>query len=343
MTSGATTHEQSNDVGAEGRATPNVPAAVPGSDPRALASLVGNRLMTKLARGSGPPAPHRFVPPPAVAADVWRSRPALRRCPVGCSCRSCREDREAVIAGEGALRRAVLARASSESADPEPQRSPHRQLQREPDDASSTMSSFGSDPATMVAGLLAGLGPLSALLGWPVRIPLPKPVPMCGKTLTHIEIPGPPRWRDLEPCKPKGFLVYRLNIIGRDTTVSPKGSQVFNLHIGIYRDPTTNRLCGIVDDSKKCVCPRCVELGCFPTLKEVLDAIIAFLKLVLIALGLLLLAALIAAIIELILVPAAAAALMLASASPDDPYPTAVAINDDNDDDDSGPSETAVA
>jgi len=144
------------------------------------------------------------------------------------------------------------------------------------------------------------------------RVPLPRNIPMCGKTLTHIEV-HPPRWRDLEPCKPKGLPVYRINIIGRDTTTgtSPAGSQVFNLHVGYYVDPATGRYCGIVDDSKRCICGRCIELGCFPTLREVLDAIMEFLKKALVVVGIIALAILIALILEAlapILVPAFAEA-----------------------------------
>lgn len=138
-------------------------------------------------------------------------------------------------------------------------------------------------PSTEV-GVQASMLGLGLLFG--LRIPLPKPVPLCGKTLTHVEIPGPPRWRDLEPCLPKGVPVFRLNILGRDTTVSATGSQVFNLHIGVYRDPATNRLCGILDDSKACLVSRCVKLGCFPTLQEVLEAIKTALLAAIAALGL---------------------------------------------------------
>jgi hypothetical protein len=141
------------------------------------------------------------------------------------------------------------------------------------------------------------------------RVPLPTPIPMCGRTLTHMDV-EPPRWRDLQPCKPAGFPVFRLNIVGRDLTVPTpgRGPQVFNLHIGVYRDPTTSRWCGIAHDSKGCLPVVCQELGCFPTLREVLDAIKAFLKALLTFLGFLALAILIALIIILlgeILVPAA--------------------------------------
>lgn len=140
------------------------------------------------------------------------------------------------------------------------------------------------------------------------RFPLPTPIPMCGRTLTHIDV-EPPRWRDLQPCKPAGFPVFRINIVGRDLSVPTpgRGPQVFNLHVGIYRDPTTSRWCGIAHDSKGCLAAHCLELGCFPTLSEVLDAIKEFLKALLVAIGILALLLLIAAIIALlgeILVPA---------------------------------------
>jgi hypothetical protein len=145
-----------------------------------------------------------------------------------------------------------------------------------------------------------------------VRVPLPRSVPLCGRTLTHIDI-EPPRWRPLEPCLPRTVLVNRINIVGRDLSVPTpgRGPQVFNLHIGYYRDPATGRLCVIADDSRTCIAPRCLFLGCFPTLREVLDAILDFLKKALIVLGIIALAIIIAIIIELlgpILVPAAALA-----------------------------------
>jgi hypothetical protein len=123
-----------------------------------------------------------------------------------------------------------------------------------------------------------------------VRLPLPNPIPLCGKTLTHIDVELP-RWRPLEPCLPASVLVFRMNIVGRDLSVPTptKGPQVFNLHIGYYRDPATGRLCGIIDDSKTCIAPRCAFLGCFPTLREVIDAIVDFLKSLLEFIGILLL------------------------------------------------------
>lgn len=126
-----------------------------------------------------------------------------------------------------------------------------------------------------------------------MRLPVPGSPPLCGKTLTHIHI-EPPRARPLEPCQPASVMVTRMNIVGRDTTrgTSPSGSMVFNLHVGYYVDPATGRYCGIVDDSKGCVAGRCMVLGCFPTLKEVLDALLNALQTLLIAAGLVALAAL---------------------------------------------------
>jgi hypothetical protein len=154
-----------------------------------------------------------------------------------------------------------------------------------------------------------------------VRVPLPRSTPLCGKTLTHIDL-EPPRWRPLEPCLPPTVLVNRINIVGRDLSVPGpgRGRQVFNLHIGYYRDPATGRLCVIADDSKTCVAPRCLSLGCFLTLREVFDAIIEFLKKALVVLGIIALAIIIALIIELlgpILVPAAVLAAVAAGPGPE--------------------------
>jgi hypothetical protein len=162
-----------------------------------------------------------------------------------------------------------------------------------------------TSPAAPVAGLAA-----PAVMR--VRVPIPRPVPLCGRTLTHVDI-EPPRARPLEPCLPPTVMVTRINIVGRDLTVPTpgRGPQVFNLHIGYYRDPATGRYCAIADDSRVCVCPRCVFLGCFPTLREVLEAIKRFLKTVLTILGIIALAIIIALIIEMlgpILVPAFAEA-----------------------------------
>jgi Domain of unknown function (DUF4157) len=123
-----------------------------------------------------------------------------------------------------------------------------------------------------------------------VRVPMPTPLPLCGRTVTHIDI-EPPRWRPLVPCLPPTVLVNRLNIVGRQVgpTTTGLGRVIFNLHVGYYRDPVTGRLCAIVDDSMACIAPRCVHLGCFLTLREVLDAIRRFLSTILDALGLVLL------------------------------------------------------
>jgi hypothetical protein len=129
-----------------------------------------------------------------------------------------------------------------------------------------------------------------------VRIPLPNPVPLCGRSLTHIDV-EPPRARPLMPCTP--LSVTRINIVGRE--VSPattgRGRMIFNLHIGYFRN-ATGHLCAIVDDSLTCVAPRCLSLGCFPTLQEVLDAIWNFLKAALAIIGIILLAILIALLLR---------------------------------------------
>lgn len=142
------------------------------------------------------------------------------------------------------------------------------------------------------------------------RMPVPR-TPLCGKTLTDIEV-LPPATKDLEPCLPKGVPFTRINIVGRDAT-SPSGkNQVFNVHAGYYTDTTTGQYCAMVDDAKSCLCRRCRPLGCFPTLKEIFEAIKKFLGTVLKVLGILLLIAILAEIIalllELILIPAAALA-----------------------------------
>jgi hypothetical protein len=171
-----------------------------------------------------------------------------------------------------------------------------------------------SAPAPVEQPLLASGGLQPAILR--TRVPLPSPVPLCGKTLTHIDV-EPPRWRPLEPCLPPTVLVNRINIVGRDlsTPTTGRGRQVFNLHIGYYRDAATGRLCAIADDSKTCIAPRCLSLGCFPTLREVLRAIIEFIKTALMIIGIIALAILIALIIEL-LGPILAPALLLAEAEP---------------------------
>lgn len=124
-----------------------------------------------------------------------------------------------------------------------------------------------------------------------VRFPVPGSVSLCGATLTHVDV-EPPRWRPLQPCLPPTVLVHRLNVVGREVSsrTTGRGRQIFNLHAGYYRDPGTGRLCAIVDDSKTCIAPRCLILGCFLTLREVIDAILDFLKKALTVIGLVLLA-----------------------------------------------------
>jgi hypothetical protein len=119
-----------------------------------------------------------------------------------------------------------------------------------------------------------------------MRVPLPRSIPLCGRNLTHIDIEAP-RSRDLQPCLPPGVPVTRINIVGRQVSsaTTGKGRQVFNLHVGYYKDPATGRFCGIVDDSQECIAPRCKSLGCFPTRQEVIDAIKDFLISVLQFLG----------------------------------------------------------
>ena len=109
------------------------------------------------------------------------------------------------------------------------------------------------------------------------------------------------------------MLVTRINIIGRDATSLSGSSQLFNLHLGYYVDPATGKYCAIADDSKVCVCGRCAVIGCFPTLQEVVDALIEFAKNALLVLGILLLAWIIAAIIAVIVAILTAPVLVLAS------------------------------
>ncbi|MCP2729053.1 hypothetical protein [Limnofasciculus baicalensis] len=59
---------------------------------------------------------------------------------------------------------------------------------------------------------------------------------------------------------------------------------IFNLHIGIYQDPATSRWCVIASDPQECVADLCDPQGCFPTIK---DAIQAFFGCVQSALGVL--------------------------------------------------------
>jgi hypothetical protein len=187
---------------------------------------------------------------------------------------------------------------------PEPQ-----DMERQADLAAERATGERADRPPIADGILSGAAAQSPALQR-VRIPVPN-TPLCGKTLTHIDV-LPPAVKDLEPCLPKGVPVTRINIVGRDLTKPTPGlgNQVFNLHIGYYKD-SAGRYCGVIRDSKVCVAPACQFLPCAPTLKEVLDAIIEVLKDILIILGVIALAILIALIIELlgpILAPAAALA-----------------------------------
>lgn len=127
----------------------------------------------------------------------------------------------------------------------------------------------------------------------PYRVSLPRPKPLCGRMLTHIDI-EPPRLRPLVPCVPPTVMVNRINLVGRDLSVPTpgRGPQIFNLHIGYYEDPATGRWCGVIDDSKTCVAPRCLTV-CLPTLKEVIDWLIDQLKTLLAIIGIVLLTILI--------------------------------------------------
>jgi len=76
-------------------------------------------------------------------------------------------------------------------------------------------------------------------------------------------------------------LVTRVNIVGRQRTAGStgRGRIIFNLHIGYYEDPTTGRFCAVASDSTRCLTPGgCIHLGCLPTLREIIDAILDFLK-----------------------------------------------------------------
>lgn len=134
----------------------------------------------------------------------------------------------------------------------------------------------------------------------PYRIKVPD-TPLCGRTLTHIDI-EPPRWRELSHCFPDGRLVYRMNIVGRQVSAATtgRGRIIFNLHAGYFVDPTTGKYCAVVDDSENCVTGQCQILGCFPTLEEVAEAIKKVLEKVLDAIGIILLI-IIAIIIAIIL------------------------------------------
>lgn len=113
------------------------------------------------------------------------------------------------------------------------------------------------------------------------RIELPRPLPICGAMVTDVDI-LPPRPRALVECGlPPTVMVTRVNIVGRQRTAAStgRGRIIFNLHIGYYTDPATGRYCAVASDSTRCLTPGgCISLGCLPTLKEILDAILDFLK-----------------------------------------------------------------
>jgi len=134
---------------------------------------------------------------------------------------------------------------------------------------------------------------LSAALGRGVqraRYPLPTPVPMCGRTVTHIDV-EPPRWRDLVPCTPPGLPVWRINIVGREVgpTTTGRGRIVFNLHVGYFTDPATGRFCGVIHDSAGCLPGANCRIQCLPTLRDVVEWILDALKTLLEAIGIVLL------------------------------------------------------
>jgi hypothetical protein len=113
------------------------------------------------------------------------------------------------------------------------------------------------------------------------RVELPKPVPICGATVTDIDV-LPPRPRGLVECGlPPTVMVTRVNIVGRQRTPASmgRGRIIFNLHVGYYRDPATKRLCAVVSDSQRCLTPGgCIHLGCLPTLEEIVDEVLSLLK-----------------------------------------------------------------
>jgi hypothetical protein len=133
------------------------------------------------------------------------------------------------------------------------------------------------------------------------RFELPTPVPICNAMVTDIDV-LPARPRPLVECGlPPTLMVTRINVVGRarGPTSTGRGRIVFNLHIGYYRDPTTGRLCAVISDSMRCLTPGgCIYLGCFPTLREVLDAIWQAIKDLLEAIGIILLAILLFLILK---------------------------------------------
>jgi hypothetical protein len=133
------------------------------------------------------------------------------------------------------------------------------------------------------------------------RVELPTPMPICGALVTDIDV-LPPRPRALVECGlPPSVMVTRVNIVGRQRTPAStgRGRIIFNLHVGYYRDPATNRLCAVASDSELCLTPAgCIHIGCFPTLEEILDAIWNFVKSLLEILGIIILAIIAALILR---------------------------------------------
>src|SRR4030042_373326 len=118
-------------------------------------------------------------------------------------------------------------------------------------------------------------------------VTLPRPLPICGAMVTDIDV-LPARPRPLTECGlPPTLMVTRVNVVGRARTPASTGGGriIFNLHIGYYRDPATNRLCGVISDSKRCLTPGCIHIPCFPTLREILEKIWDIVKTILKAVG----------------------------------------------------------
>lgn len=163
---------------------------------------------------------------------------------------------------------------------------PHADHEKQADAVASRIAHWGMPVSSRSDVQSSGTKRLSIQ---PYRVSLPTPKPLCGKALTHIDI-EPPRWRPLVPCVPPTVMVNRINIVGRDLSVPTpgRGPQIFNLHIGYYEDSATGRWCGVIDDSKTCVAPRCLTV-CLPTLKEVIDWLIDQVKTLLAIIGIVLL------------------------------------------------------
>jgi hypothetical protein len=113
------------------------------------------------------------------------------------------------------------------------------------------------------------------------RYTLPRPLPICGALVTDVDV-LPARPRPLTECGlPPTVMVTRINIVGRARHAGStgRGRIIFNLHIGYYTDPATGRFCAVASDSTRCLTPGgCIHLGCLPTLREIIDAILDFLK-----------------------------------------------------------------